>query len=52
MHFFHAYIRAALNVDDIEFATVQDAMRAELRDFIRYARADHARARASGDGDR
>jgi len=32
--FFHPYIRSALNIDDVEFSTMQDAMRSQLRQLI------------------
>jgi AcrR family transcriptional regulator len=33
--FFHPYIRAALNMDNVDFATLQEAMRVELRELVR-----------------
>jgi TetR/AcrR family transcriptional regulator, repressor for neighboring sulfatase len=35
--FFHPYIRSALNMDDIDFTTIQGAMREKLRQLIERA---------------
>jgi hypothetical protein len=32
--FFHPYIRSALNIADVDFTTLQDAMRHELHQLI------------------
>jgi TetR/AcrR family transcriptional regulator, repressor for neighboring sulfatase len=38
--FFHPYIRAALNMDDVDFTTLHEAMRGELRELTRRAQTD------------